>query len=263
MGNLCSETIKSKPISQTLDDERPRPDGPDQATFLHHLARYMFAVEQMYGNEAVLDAGCGVGYGTHLLSKKARLAVGMDYSPLAIAYAHEHYNGPNLSYAVMDAQRIALACDSFDLIVCFEVFEHFEKPDEFLDQCAEILQPGGRLILSTPNQETSDIHMHSIGMTNEFHISLFDLKRLRAITKRHFRNVRIYGQRRRGNRIYSLLRGLDVFNLRLRWLSNKRREQIQSKMGVVTSNHCVKVEDWLFARTQLRQANSLIAICDK
>ncbi len=82
-----------KPISQTLDDERPRPDSPDAATFHHHLARYQFALERLAGGERILDAGCGTGYGTALLAERGGYALGFDYSPLAIEYARAVYAG--------------------------------------------------------------------------------------------------------------------------------------------------------------------------
>lgn len=39
----------------------------------------------------------------------------------------------------------------FDAIVCLELIEHLENPRHTLRQCRQLLQPGGLLILSTPN----------------------------------------------------------------------------------------------------------------
>lgn len=40
---------------------------------------------------------------------------------------------------------------SFDTLVSMEGIEHFENQTRFLRECARVLRPGGRLILSTPN----------------------------------------------------------------------------------------------------------------
>jgi SAM-dependent methyltransferase len=40
---------------------------------------------------------------------------------------------------------------SFDALVCMEGIEHFEDQTGFLRECARVLKPGGRLILTTPN----------------------------------------------------------------------------------------------------------------
>jgi SAM-dependent methyltransferase len=254
--------VQGKPRSQTLDDERPRPDSPDQATFQHHLARYKFALRNMKGGERVLDAGCGTGYGSHLLREKAFSVLGVDYSPLAIAYAKERYEGEGISYAVMDCQRLACNSSVFDLVVSFEVFEHMEDPDGFLRECIQVLKPGGRMILSTPNSVTTDIHMKSIGQTNPFHVNMLDVGGFRTMLARHFGDAELYGQRRRGSRLYALLRSLDIWNLRLRLLPNRGRERMQQTFGVPVGAEAV-ADAWLVERSQIRQANTLVAICQK
>jgi SAM-dependent methyltransferase len=40
---------------------------------------------------------------------------------------------------------------SFDALVCMEGIEHFEDQTGFLRECARVLKPGGRLVLTTPN----------------------------------------------------------------------------------------------------------------
>ncbi|MEM6468932.1 MAG: class I SAM-dependent methyltransferase [Planctomycetota bacterium] len=42
---------------------------------------------------------------------------------------------------------------SFDVITMFDVFEHLPKPVETICRLAELLKPGGRLVLSTGNSE--------------------------------------------------------------------------------------------------------------
>ncbi len=249
-----------KPQSLTLDDERPRPDGPDRVSYHHHLARYRFAFKNMKGGERVLDAGCGTGYGSRLLREKADSVVGIDNSPLAVGYAHEQFAGPGVRFARMDCQRLAFPSSRFDLIVCFEVFEHLENHDDFLNECLRVLGPRGTLILSTPNVVTADLHMKSIGQSNPFHINMLDLSTFRRVLNRHFRDVQMFGQRRRGNRLYSALRALDVFNFRLRLLGNGQRERLQQAFEVPVGEAAVP-DHWVIERSQLRQANQFVAIC--
>jgi SAM-dependent methyltransferase len=251
-----------KPRSLTLDDERPRPDGPDRVSYHHHLARYRFAYRNMAGRERVLDAGCGTGYGSRLLREKALSVVGIDNSPLAVDYATKNFSAPGVVFARMDCQHLAFPGSSFELVVCFEVFEHLESHDEFLRECLRVLGARGTLILSTPNVATTDLHMKSIGQSNPFHISMLDLSGFRRVLSRHFREVEVFGQRRRGNRLYAALRAVDVFNLRLRVLPNDQRERLQQALDVPVGEAALP-DNWIIERSQLRQANQFVAICRK
>jgi SAM-dependent methyltransferase len=42
----------------------------------------------------------------------------------------------------------------YDLVCAIEIIEHVENPASFLRSCASVLNPGGRIILSTPNVES-------------------------------------------------------------------------------------------------------------
>ena len=49
-----------------------------------------------------------------------------------------------------DIERV-LAGRRFDTVVAGELIEHLERPYDFLRALAELLAPGGRVVLSTPN----------------------------------------------------------------------------------------------------------------
>lgn len=251
-----------KPPTLTLDDERTYPETADQATFQHHLARYRFALEQIGQGERVLDAGCGTGYGTHLLSEKSTFTLGIDYAPQALEYARRNYAAANLAFAVMNCHRLAVADSSFDRVISFEVFEHLEHADEFLAECHRVLRPGGRLILSTPNRASWDVHMRAIQQEYEYHINMVDKSALRAALRKHFAEVELYGQWRKGNWLHATLRALDVFNLRLRLFSPARRERMQHAMGVPQGGE-IPAEAWVFRQAQLNQCNHFVAVCRK
>lgn len=61
--------------------------------------------------------------------------------------AHVAYG--NLNY-ISDITAIPVADESFDVIICTEVFEHVPYPIEALKEIARILKPGGRLLLTAP-----------------------------------------------------------------------------------------------------------------
>ncbi len=252
----------SKPLSTTLDDERVVPGLSDNATYQSHLARYHFALRWIQPADRVLETACGVGYGAQMISRNTGLLIGADYSSLALRHAKAHYPAANLHLAQIDCHRLALADAAFDVVISFEVFEHLEDAEGYLSECCRVLRPGGRLLLSTPNRPAWNLHMQSIGQDYEFHINMMNLGELRACLQQHFPRVQMYGQRRRGNWLYTNLRKLDVLNLRLRLFPPARREQLQQKMGVRVGAD-LQAEEWVFSPRQLRQSNHFFAVCEK
>jgi len=50
---------------------------------------------------------------------------------------------------VTDAQRLGLASEAFDIVLCTEVLEHVPEPQAAIDEMFRVLKPGGTLILTT------------------------------------------------------------------------------------------------------------------
>ena len=116
------------------------------------VARYLFASEQFEGG-VVLDAGCGVGYGSDLLRDRADVVHGIDMSAREIEIATNSYGRPGLDFKVGSITDTGFPSDHFDAIACFEVIEHVEDQAGVLAEFGRILKPGGVLVCSTPNEE--------------------------------------------------------------------------------------------------------------
>lgn len=118
----------------------------------HHKVRYERAMKWAKGKN-VLDAACGCGYGTSMLSEVAERVTGWDVGPEAIAHARKHYARPNNSFLQMDLQR-DIRGSLFDTIVSLETLEHLDQPvEETIRKFYEILRPGGILVFSHPAHE--------------------------------------------------------------------------------------------------------------
>jgi SAM-dependent methyltransferase len=148
-----------------------------------HRGRYVWAAPWVAGKE-VLDAGCGVGYGTRLLAEHdpVRL-VGVDIS--AEALTHGPADSAELVQA--DLRELPFSADSFDLVVCFEVIEHVEGHDRVLDELRRVLRPGGTLLISSPNRD-----VYAPG--NPHHVHEFLPEELRAALEQRFDHVGLHGQ---------------------------------------------------------------------
>jgi SAM-dependent methyltransferase len=116
-----------------------------------HRARYQLVASRVAGR-TVLDAGCGVGWGSELLlAAGARRVTGVDLSPDAIANARARV--PGARFLVGDLVALGLETAEFDVVVCFEALEHVPDPLQCLDELVRVLHPDGTLFVSSPNPD--------------------------------------------------------------------------------------------------------------
>lgn len=136
--------------------ERIVPDEAPAGVVALHLKRYVFAEPHCRG-KLVLDAGCGVGYGSAHLGRVAEHVVGVDIDEEAIAYARRRYRAPNVEFERMDVASLAFEGCSFDVVCAFETIEHVAGRDGFVHEVARVLRPEGTFIVSTPHaRRTTD-----------------------------------------------------------------------------------------------------------
>lgn len=162
-----------------------------------HIQRYQFAAP-FCREKHVLDAGCGVGYGSIYLSRSGAASVtAVDRSPLAIKEASEISRPSNLSFSVADVEKLD-QCKALpphlDVIVNFENIEHLLHPNEFLRHARALLSgPDGVLITSTPNGDISELDPAG-KPCNPFHVKEFKPGEFLELLRPYFPQVTVYGQ---------------------------------------------------------------------
>lgn len=164
----------------------------DDFAYLAYAALYDFAAAQIE-HLRVLDAGCGLGFGSRILAQTARAVTAIDVDEAALQYARQHYQHPNLQFLHSDACRSDFADGTFDAIVCVEVIEHLPAAlmTVLMQEWTRLLAPQGFIILSTPNRSVYDRISRTPDHINEMTVDAFF-----SMLKRVFREVSPYYQRK-------------------------------------------------------------------
>lgn len=111
-------------------------------------------------NTNILDVGCGAGIVSEPLARLGATVTGIDACQQNIEVARHH---SNLDPGIED--RLNYLCttveefrerdgDKYDAVVASEVIEHVDNPNIFVNNCAELLKPGGSLFITTLNRTT-------------------------------------------------------------------------------------------------------------
>jgi len=100
--------------------------------------------------DKVLEVGCGAG---HILEKiKQGSLTGVDISPVQIERARKRL-GRRAELILAKGENLPFKNESFDRIICTEVFEHVLEPVLILAEMKRVLKNKGIISLSVPNEK--------------------------------------------------------------------------------------------------------------
>ena len=151
-GTEGAQESPQTPAGLPLTGERTVPGlDIENYWFRRHEVAYLQLLHHCVDRD-VLEAGFGEGYGADLLAGVARGVTGVDYDESAVAHARARY--PRVTVLAGNLAALPLPDDSVDAVVNFQVIEHLWDQSQFVAECARVLRPGGRLLMSTPNRIT-------------------------------------------------------------------------------------------------------------
>jgi ubiquinone/menaquinone biosynthesis C-methylase UbiE len=149
---------------------------------IEHLHRYAFATE-FVDNKIILDIASGEGYGSNLLSQKAKMVYGVDISKEAVAHSSKKYRNKNLKFIEGSVDRIPLKSSSIDVVVSFETLEHIVNQENMLLEIKRVLKEDGLLIMSTPERSN---YQDKLLEKNHFHIKELYYSEFEMLMDKHF-----------------------------------------------------------------------------
>ena len=166
-------------------------------SWLRHqqATRYMWA-ESFVSGKRVLEVGCGSGAGClRLLSAGAGEVMGIDVDADAVRLARDNHSSQNLEFEVVRDSQFPVADGGFDVVVALETIEHVQNDVQFVEELARVLNPGGILLLSTPNRLiTNPATSITDRPLNPLHVREYTRRELGSLLENKFEDLDWYGQ---------------------------------------------------------------------
>jgi len=118
-----------------------------------HFARDPRRLDCLQGLR-ILDIGCGAGLLSEPLARLGAAVVGADpgETNIKMAKVHAAQSGLDIDYRAATAEALADAGERFDIVLAMEVVEHVADVGLFVQRCAEMVKPGGLMVVATINR---------------------------------------------------------------------------------------------------------------
>lgn len=188
-----TEAGKGHPDARHAGGEHQHPErfdpqhGAGKLIDSEHRGRYWWASQAVSGLE-ILDAGCGVGYGSEILASAGAASVtAVDIDEGAVGEARSRFGDLADSFICADICRLTLLDDSFDVVVCFETIQQVVDSERALGELHRVLRPGGLLLISSPSPDVYE-------PGNEHHVHEYRPTELSAVVEERFAHVTRYRQ---------------------------------------------------------------------
>lgn len=117
----------------------------------HRYALRFISKSNLSAGIRILDVGCHTGFFVKEVLNLGFDAYGIDFNKKSVNFGLKAYNLDG-RISLTTLEDIRSTGNRFEIISLFEVIEHVHNPRELIESILDLLQPGGILILSTPNK---------------------------------------------------------------------------------------------------------------
>lgn len=126
----------------------------DEALYLKTFRRRLqFVLRNRPVQGRALDVGCAAGFCMQAMRERGFDAYGVEISPTIARHAIERFGFDTVHVGSLATAPFPER--SFDLITMWDVIEHVIEPRALLARAAELLKPGGLLVVETQNIDSA------------------------------------------------------------------------------------------------------------
>ena len=216
-----------------------------------NLSRYHFIAPQICG--ALLEVGCGRGYGLEVVVPRTDSQFGVDVSFKFLIDACRGNSGA--VFVCASGEALPLAGNSFDSVIAFDVIEHTKDGSLFLTELKRVARRDAIFALSTPNRLFTSGNRAT--PLNPFHIREYVALEFYDLLKANFASVELFGQLDYQNKGLSRNSLIDRIPVRWKYLLP---HNLQSLVSVALRSP-LRMEDCRFRKENLEEAHTFVALC--
>lgn len=162
------------------------------------LNKFEYTGTTIYRDKVVADIGCGCGAFLDFIKGVAQKVIAIEPSA---KYRKIMDRKGFFTYPYADDAKNDYT-ENVDVVVSFDVIEHVESPQKFVQDCFDLLKPGGQAVIGTPTDAPimrellGEIYERKLLFSTQ-HIWIFSEKNLKDLTeKAGFSDVKVkYFQR--------------------------------------------------------------------
>jgi ubiquinone/menaquinone biosynthesis C-methylase UbiE len=103
-------------------------------------------------DQSLLNVGGSTGIIDNYLADYFRSVVSVDIDEPAIMEAKNNFNKDNLIFQTGDALNLQFSDNTFDVVICSQVYEHVPSPQKMMDEIFRVLIPGELCYFAASNR---------------------------------------------------------------------------------------------------------------
>jgi SAM-dependent methyltransferase len=132
------------------DSSRPLDFLAESEDVYWAIREYLLQRNQSKNSYRILEVGCGLGYLTHSIARQGYQIEGLDISERAVAQAKARFGNQYINADLIEFSKTNLS--AYEVVILTEVIEHVPQPFAILEAIHQVLEPGGEIVLTTPNR---------------------------------------------------------------------------------------------------------------
>ncbi len=163
-------------IKQSVHDQFGRAAARYKTSQVHATGEDLVRIGKLVQQQEqpyALDAGCGAGHASMAIAPYSRRVVALDLTPHMLEQVEQLAAERGFSHIETrqgDVEQIPFGDNSFDLVISRYSAHHWPDPLTALQECARVLKPGGRFILSdtvSPEEPAHDTFLQTFELLRD------------------------------------------------------------------------------------------------